>query len=101
MRVVLAILLVLALTTARAQPSLYVVGWGSALPVRIERIEVRGGALVQVLTAGDGLSGTIAASAERECVTVTVDGVTTTGAGVRIVRTWDAGCERIFLPLVG
>lgn len=96
MRLLLAILLTLAsLTPAHAQPSLYVLGWASPLPVQIARVQVTGGALVQVLTSGDGLSGTIAASAERDCLTVAAEGTTTTGAGVRFVRSWDAGCERV------
>lgn len=99
MRLLLIILLLLAsLVPAHAQPSLYVLGWTSPLPIQIERVSVAGGALVQVLTSGDGLSGTIAASAERDCVTVTAEGQTTTGAGVRFVRTWDAGCWRVWVP---
>ena len=100
MRLLLIILLALAsLIPARAQSSLYVLGWASPLPVQIERVSVTGGALTQVLTAGDGLSGTIAASAERDCVTVTAEGTTTTGAGVRFVRSWEAGCWRVWLPV--
>lgn len=99
MRLLLAILLTLAsLTPARAQPNLYVFGWVSPLPVQIERVSVTGGALVQVLTAGDGQSGTIAASSERDCLTIAAEGVTTTGAGVRFVHSWDVGCVRLWVP---
>ena len=97
---VCGILLALALLgAARAQPTLYVMGWVSALPVQLERVEVRSGALVQVLTSGDGLSGTIAATSERECVTIIAEGLTTTGAGVRFVRSWEDGCARLWLPV--
>lgn len=100
MRLLLAILLALSLLPAHAQPTLYVLGWYSPLPVRIARVEVTGGALVQVLTSGDGMSGTIAASSDRACVTITAEGRTTTGAGVRFVRAWDAGCDRVWLAFV-
>lgn len=101
MRLLIVILFILSsLAPARAQPALYVLGWISPYPVQVSRIEVRGGALVQVLSAGDGLSGTIAASAERDCLTITADGLTTTGAGVRFVRSWESGCERLWLPSI-
>lgn len=99
MRFFVAILLLLAsLTPAHAQPSLFVLGWASPLPVQIERVQVTGGALVQVLASGDGMSGTIAASAERACVTIIAEGMTTTGVGVRFVHAWDVGCWRVWVP---
>lgn len=98
MKLLCTVLLLFSLTTARAQPSLYVLGWQSPLPVQIERVEVTGGSLVQVLASGDGLSGTIAAASDRECLTIVAEGMTTTGAGVRLVRSWDAGCVRLYFP---
>jgi hypothetical protein len=96
-----AILLALAcFMPAQAQPTLYVLGWSSPLPAQIERVAVTGGALVQVLTVNDGLSGTIAASAERACVTITAEGHTTSGILVRFARSWDAGCDRLWLPFM-
>lgn len=99
-RAFIVLLALASLAPARAQPSLYILGWVSPLPIRIARVEVTGGALMQVLSSGDGLSGTIAASADKACLTIAAEGVTTTGAGVRFLRSWDAECERTWLPFV-
>lgn len=93
------IALLLLSMTPPPPPSLYILGWASPFPVQIEQVRVTGGALAQVLTSNDGLSGTIAASSSRACVTIAAEGVTTTGAGVRFVRQWDAGCYRVWLPV--
>lgn len=92
----------LLLTHSQAQPqtNLYVLGWSSAFPVQISRVEVRSGALVQVLMDGSHTSGTIAAESGRACVTIEAWGETSTGALVHFARAWDAECERVWVPLM-
>lgn len=80
---------------------LFVLQWYSAQPVQVERVEVVGAALVRVETAQGGTSGSISASSERECLTITIEGHTPAGIPIRISRTWDAGCDHIYAPLVG
>lgn len=98
MNLVLAILI--ALAPAPPATSLFVLGWTSPLPVHLTRVEVTGGALVQVLADGSGQSGTIAAEAETACLTIAAWGQTTTGIAVHLARTWDSACPRVWLPIV-
>jgi hypothetical protein len=46
------------------------------------------------------MTGTIAATADRACLTIAAEGQTTTGIAVRFVRTWDAECPRLYAPLI-
>lgn len=96
----IALLVLASLAPAHAQSTRYVLGWTSPMPVAIESVVVTGGALDQVLTSGDGTSGTIAASAPRACVSIVAIGHAANGAGVRFVGTWDAQCWHLWLPAV-
>lgn len=99
-RTFIILFLALLLTTARADHTLYVLGWSSPQPVQIERVTVTGGALVQVLSASDGISGTIAATAPRACLVIVAEGRTVAGAGVRLSRAWADACDRLYLPVL-
>jgi len=99
----LCLILVLPLLLCAAAPTqartLYVLGWASALPVELTKVEVRGGALVEVWEDSAGTSGVIGASAPLECLTIEAEGQTTTGVAVVFARFWDAGCEQVWLPI--
>lgn len=101
MRIALAVLLCALLTSARAQPrNLYVLYWVSPLPVHLSRVEAAAGRLIQLTTAGDDLSGSIAALAPRACLTIRAEGQTTAGIAVSFAREWDAECDRVWVPLI-
>jgi|SRR5262245_28118773 len=93
--------LLLILATLTPQRTLYAMPWYSPLPVQLSRVEVTGGSLVQVLASSDGLSGTIAATAPRACLSIAAEGQTTAGVAVRFSRSWEEGCGRVWLPWVG
>ena len=98
MRLLAAILLALALTASARATSYYFLDWTSPVPIQVTSITVTGGSLTSATS--DGTSGEVWASADRECLTITLEGLTAAGAGVRMVQTWDAGCYRAWVPVV-
>ena len=103
MRYILAFLLALALLMAQAQPAtLYVLEWHSALPIDPASIQatITGGALISTLTTADATTGWIEATAPLACLTIDAQAQTTSGVRVRFSRSWDAGCVRVYAPMV-
>lgn len=53
------------------------------------------------ITTQDATQGWIEATAPAACLTIRMDARTKNGIPVTIVRSWDAGCQRVWLPIVG
>jgi hypothetical protein len=94
------ILLALALTPAHAA-TLYVLAWQSQLAIdtATEAATVTGGTLVYLMTAEDGMSGQVAATAPAACLTIEWQARTMSGAGVRLSQAWTADCPPVVSDL--
>lgn len=81
---------------------IYALEWHSQLPLDPATIQatVTGGTLMSAITTQDAMQGWIEATAPAACLTIDAQAFTTTGVLVRFVRSWDAQCQRVYLPIV-
>lgn len=101
--IAVAVLLLTLATSASAAPTTYILEWHSEWPIAADTIavEVWGGSFVGSEIADDGKSGRVAATADRECLSITWRADTIAAFPVAIVRSWTDACHRMtHLPIV-
>jgi len=97
MRLLAAVLFALLILAPARSMGRYELAWESALPLDPQSIQatITGGELLAIFTTADGTRGWVQATAPRACLTIQMDARTTGGAPVRIVRSWDADCNKL------
>jgi hypothetical protein len=82
--------------------NLYVVEWHSPQPIDPSSIEATttAGRVTTYITADGGLLGWVYVEAERDCLTVEVSMRSVTGIASHTVKSWQAACDRVYLPIV-